>query len=623
MKSHEARTATFCVVCHAILSKTVARLHEGLNETLEHQPTLSDLEAASASGCHICIKALKVFTSPEAAAWLEAVPFTKVNAFCSRGILKLNVHPCGRTNSPVSPSHEYVDYIILDSSIESTGNFGLPLPGDGGRAELASAWLQNCLQNHPKCHSDRDTEWFPSRLLDLADGEVRLLLTTEERPKSKDYATLSYCWGPNPNFLRLTSSNLADFRSKVPFEQLPKTLQDAVTVTRELGIIYLWIDSLCIIQSGEGSADDWDKECKEMEHIYANGTVNIAASGAANPRGGLFINRGLKMPTIVNIDGKDYLMMDADIFDGIFRSTISTRAWCVQERLLSRRMLHFGREQMFWECGELAIACEDMKSGFKSKDLPSLEFWKNPFSLEVPQDQVLRHCERIFNYYARCDLSHPQKDKFAALSGVANRLTQVLQQDYIAGFFRDTLPLSLCWKNRSSSRAQPCTGLYRAPTWSWANINGPVEIIFTRSILKCFATVVNISVQTSGSRLLGARLVLDGTLIPAYATDKSLGADNCGFPYRKRGDDTFGNFPKFYLDSPNFSHAASDCYFLPIMLDDFDEPGMEGIVLAKNVLPDFSGSDTYSRIGAFEFFSLSPEEILKLEGLPRTHLTLI
>ncbi|KAF2140095.1 uncharacterized protein K452DRAFT_289491 [Aplosporella prunicola CBS 121167] len=38
--------------------------------------------------------------------------------------------------------------------------------------------------------------------------------------------------------------------STIPWNQLPKTYQDAVTVVRELNVRYILIDSLCILQDG-------------------------------------------------------------------------------------------------------------------------------------------------------------------------------------------------------------------------------------------------------------------------------------------------------------------------------------------------------------------------------------
>jgi hypothetical protein len=110
-----------------------------------------------------------------------------------------------------------------------------------------------------------------TRLLDLMvngreEDDVRLIISKEESVTGR-YMSLSHCWG-NLRIKTLTAGNLAEFRSRISFTKLPKTFQEAIVVTRKFGIRYLWIDSLCIIQEGEGSKDDWLHESGMMDSIY-------------------------------------------------------------------------------------------------------------------------------------------------------------------------------------------------------------------------------------------------------------------------------------------------------------------------------------------------------------------
>jgi len=115
-------------------------------------------------------------------------------------------------------------------------------------------WIDSCIAGHSSC--SKDTEQFrPSRLLDLAGtasgDDIRLILSELEVPKERQrqnhYATLSYCWGPPGLNATTTKENIEERRRKISIESLPKTVQDAVKVTRELGIRYLWVDALCIV----------------------------------------------------------------------------------------------------------------------------------------------------------------------------------------------------------------------------------------------------------------------------------------------------------------------------------------------------------------------------------------
>jgi hypothetical protein len=106
----------------------------------------------------------------------------------------------------------------------------------------------------------------------------------------ESYNTLSHRWGVDL-LITLTAENFQQFLSSIPISMLPKTFQDAIEVTRKLGARYLWIDSLCTMQSGNGSAEDWERESSTMHKVYNNAFCDIAARAASNPSSGLFFDR--------------------------------------------------------------------------------------------------------------------------------------------------------------------------------------------------------------------------------------------------------------------------------------------------------------------------------------------
>lgn len=120
--------------------------------------------------------------------------------------------------------------------------------------ELAKHWLCACLSTHSAA-CGQSSHQAPTRLLALHGTSLKLIESLNLK-SSLAYATLSHCWG-TLEFLRLTQETLNSFKISIPFEDLPKTFQDAITITQQLGIGYLWIDSLCIIQD---SPKDWKKE---------------------------------------------------------------------------------------------------------------------------------------------------------------------------------------------------------------------------------------------------------------------------------------------------------------------------------------------------------------------------
>lgn len=169
--------------------------------------------------------------------------------------------------------------------------------------QLITKWIDECVDNRVQCGGRGDCSWKPTRLLDLGQDATQLkphlILSkehfmessiSEERCRStssEHYMTLSHCWGSN-EILRLLRGNLDSLCKSIRLESLPKTFKDAMRITRDLGIRYLWIDSLCIIQD---SPDDWLQEAAAVSYVYKNSFCNIAATGAADGSQGCFFSR--------------------------------------------------------------------------------------------------------------------------------------------------------------------------------------------------------------------------------------------------------------------------------------------------------------------------------------------
>jgi uncharacterized membrane protein len=90
------------------------------------------------------------------------------------------------------------------------------------------------------------------------------------------YAALSHMWGDYSQIplLRTIESKYEVMKSRIPMWELSKNFADAVVVTRKLGLRYVWIDSLCIIQD---SQSDWKKEAAMMHDVYRYAEITIAA----------------------------------------------------------------------------------------------------------------------------------------------------------------------------------------------------------------------------------------------------------------------------------------------------------------------------------------------------------
>lgn len=249
--------------------------------------------------------------------------------------------PNDTTNPFPGPLEEmnYLADVLLDVEDAKLGTdhlHGISLHQEHDCFQHATEWLHECSNSHTACRSDGGhSAVVPTRLIDLRFFELdseslgRLVSTNEIELSSKvDYITLSYVWG-NADQLMLTSSNLQRLLSSIPKKGLPKPVADAMSITKRLGYRYLWVDSLCIIQD---SQEDRNKECNAMAEVYRNAVLTIASdndSSSSHP-----------CPTSM-----------IDWLSPAFGW--NTRAWALQERLLSKRVLHLADKQMYWECNEL------------------------------------------------------------------------------------------------------------------------------------------------------------------------------------------------------------------------------------------------------------------------------
>jgi hypothetical protein len=214
-----------------------------------------------------------------------------------------------------------------------------------------------CLNSHDVCRPKNQGR-LPQRVLDVGASESDTCYLKVDPGITADYATLSYRWGHSQT-LTTTKSTLDSRISGISSNSLPRTIKDALIITRHLGLRYLWIDALCIIQD---SAKDWEEQSSKMGQIYANAYINISAGSASDTQSG-FLNRrelrtirSCKHPSLLdsrprvicpNIPWPEKIM-NKDI--------LNSRGWILQEQVLSRRIINFGPHEVYWECLALSAS---------------------------------------------------------------------------------------------------------------------------------------------------------------------------------------------------------------------------------------------------------------------------
>lgn len=293
--------------------------------------------------------------------------------------------------------------------------------------------------------TNRITNMLPARLISIRTGSdcPRVhLVSGKDLPHNTRYATLSYCWG-GVNPLTLQSQCTDAFAVDIPWGQLPRTFQDAIQLTLALEIGYIWIDALCILQDNEL---EWGREAANMASVYANSALNISADHGMNSSAGLFRER---QPASVasftwctlKESRPSYWICHAPRFtEEIFHAPLNKRAWVVQERFLAPRILHFGAQEMYWECA-IATASESLPVGL-NLTLPGVQSPKILSSAEkvalqaaTPGEAVYQLWYRFAHIYALSDLTVPS-DRSIALSGLARLICRHLgfeETEYLCG----------------------------------------------------------------------------------------------------------------------------------------------------------------------------------------------
>ena len=390
----------------------------------------------------------------------------------------------------------------------------------------ARTWLAGCIENHTDCpasrssertlrhtsekpyHTDGSTTYLPTRLIEIGQPEpdqIRLRLSSELDSTSSRYATLSHCWGHSQS-LRLTSRSLQRFRSGVEVSELAKTFQDAIFTAQALGIKLLWIDSICIFQD---SKKDWQQESGSMSQVYRNSFLNIAASIAVDSDAGFLCERASTIePHVVQTawtgcpNDSYYIYYENYWLQNFRRMPLGRRAWVYQEMILAPRVLHFCGTQMFWECHGL-LACETWPNGLpkymrihsiKGPSSPagmeifgSKSTWgTRPSSVSTDEDTALNKVSframwmELVTEYSSCNLTF-LSDKLIALSGVAKHIERVFSIEYCAGLWGHDMAQGLAWYRIGDTDMthrfprKIDTIPYRAPTWSWACLDGRIS----------------------------------------------------------------------------------------------------------------------------------------------------
>lgn len=419
----------------------------------------------------------------------------------------------------------------------------------GGSADClskASGMLRKCITEHSACPRDNKDVELPKRVINVGDpatGQaLRLFETNGERGK---YICLSHCWGQGVKPLATLTTNLEQMRKHIPVEKLPKSFSDCLEVARSLGVQYVWIDSLCIIQD---SKEDWQTESSKMANIYGECHLCVTASAAANAADGLIyadhhagtgpylldpaftekVAPGLKLYVREIPSDSSYSGFYSNIRG--FGYDLPGRAWCQEEFFLPPRVLQFGKGELQWDCPAESFRCHDSDSvwtfvpGTEGKFVPATTSGRHikklihetlvrkTGNLEEQKQRLWDQWRLEVKVYSSKWLT-VESDRLPAFSGMAQRFSELgADTPYLAGIWLADAWRQLCWTVIGGPLRRP--DKYRAPSFSWASIEGRVEfanhmafnehVICTRTLTARTAQIIGGECKSESGDAFGA-----------------------------------------------------------------------------------------------------------------------
>ncbi|KAF6822468.1 hypothetical protein CMUS01_11073 [Colletotrichum musicola] len=390
--------------------------------------------------------------------------------------------------------------------------------------------LAACEEHTQTCHPLAQEHFLPHRLIDVSSEILKIIPGAKLDWKRDDvldrrFAALSYCWGKREDAMaqaKLTMANMTQRFSGFQFTELTTSIQEAVKVTRALGLKYLWVDALCIIQ---GTGSDWDVQCAIMDQIYRNANITICALGSASCRQG-FLNKRPKItllfhsrlqPDIVGSFAVDQPVvretgycLDADSMDyDVAESNWDDRGWTFQEMVLSTRMLMFGKRSVHFSCSEFHETKQSRR-------------WAGSESFQFPSASHMNYesIELYDRWASRLVTAYTDRTKTLTVG------TDVLPA--FAGLWKGDLHRGLIWSRYEPADDQVLEeGLlsaqqYMGPSWSWARLAHLCDgvsfamyqvggyAVFSHTRCRPEYVLDDVSISASGANPFGR--VLNGTL---------------------------------------------------------------------------------------------------------------
>ncbi|KAF1975776.1 HET-domain-containing protein [Bimuria novae-zelandiae CBS 107.79] len=466
-------------------------------------------------------------------------------------------------------SHRRCSLIPLSQHVSTTVSLE-------AHSKMARQWLNYCLQHHDVHLCPANThQRLPTRVICVGSPGSSPFLHEPCNGERGCWVALSYRWGRQNS--STTLKNLREKKEGFDLEQLPKTIRDAVVVTRGLGVQYLWVDAICIVQNEE-TPWIWKREAAEMCSVYENALLTIAAIDNEHSDTGLSSIDPRRQA--VQLDLKSSYIPAMSIFarqshalgyygfmssgrQNIHHSygfgdsalgLLDNRGWTLQEITLSPRILWFSTCELGFSCPAGRV-CEcqrefnhskvPIKKSFNHVRRNHPELHVQTLVDSVPRRPTIHdpelqggssqtwmiHWLDIVEDFTARNLTRAT-DRLPALHGLITAIQKRIGGECVAGLWVSDLPRQLLWHAADVGRVpvdmNACYPEY-APSWSWASVLR--AITWTEHTEREMAwTIVSSHFTASDNYVLGSgtgSIIIRGYVLPAlveglilYSRDK-------------------------------------------------------------------------------------------------------
>ena len=330
----------------------------------------------------------------------------------------------------------------------------------------------------------------------------------------REWVTLSHCWGQKSP-LQTTKNTIVAHQEALPLNTFPNLFCDAVTITRELGYRYLWIDSICIIQDCE---EDRAQEIAQMGEIYKNSVLTIAANNCRDSNDSIL---GTTSPA----RARDYTEQGCKSMQSQFkskiyafhyqkwyethkmtteeektRSLLRTRAWALQEQILSPRTIQWTPLQLVWSCRYTTLSEECPSEANSLTEDAVLSFPDAPPHRHRTTKMICLSQEQLKSATQQPKFTAPglaerndplqiwylivqqflsrsityETDSLPAISGLAREVNRHTGYDYLAGLWRQDIHNGLLWSIEGCAKYPD---EYVGPSWSWVSLKKTINSV--------------------------------------------------------------------------------------------------------------------------------------------------